>query len=1149
MALLPPFPALGESVRITRSGPASLCRSVYECLMQNRSAVVVVDSETAQQVRSLFPLFFREKGGEEEGPTLVYERTLLDFLPCMGRDERIAPALTLASLHALTEPRPHCVIASLESLLLRHVPLTFFSNRILSISTNEDYVPQLVLEQAVNWGYQRVPMVAAVGDIAVRGDIVDIFPPSSTKPLRIEFFGDTVEEIRIFDADTQRSRETVFHVRIVPLSPTSLTIQEREQAYARFHALKRQGKLSENACYSVRKGLEEGDFGLLPGIIFDDSTLLEQWLPKDAVWFLTCEEDLAQKMDALRSDLKLALEDEEKTLLQPVDIALRTTTERYPWAGAARVVFSYDLSGEPKEGEVALAEQPIHSFDALFPNAEARDRPWQALIEALKKWIGTYRQVLLCFATVRGRTKFLHLAAQDGISPKLSYARGEAGLFALVAPFRQGAVLSWENTIILGEKILFPRSSSPSRKASSNFRGLRSFESLQEGDLLVHRDYGVGRFGGLHTLTVNKVENEFLLIEYAGHDKLYVPADNLSLIQRYKGGEGKPPALDKLSGHSWQNSKEKVRKAIEKIAADLVEMYAYRKVVKGFNYGPIPDLYREFEATFPYEETPDQARAIQDVLHDLEQDSPMDRLICGDVGFGKTEVALRAAVRCTCEGRQVALLCPTTVLAEQHYQTFRSRLAGFPMRVGLLSRFVPRIKQREVLEAAANGSIDILIGTHRLLSNDVSLPNLGLLILDEEQRFGVRHKEKLKALKKDVDVLTLSATPIPRTLQMSMSGIRELSLIETPPENRKPVSTVVVNRDDALLRKVLRTEIERKGQAFWVYNRVNGLDQVCAYIRELIPEARVAMAHGQMTETALENVMYSFWHGELDILVCTAIVESGLDFPNVNTIVIDQAQMYGLGQLYQLRGRVGRSERQAYAYLIVPDKKHLPPLAAERLRIIQSMDYLGAGFQLAMEDLRLRGAGNILGEVQSGQMSRVGLDMYLEMLEEAVARLKGLPVRNEVESEINLGLPAHIPVAYIDDSQERMRFYKRLTAAENPGEREEIMLEIRDRFGTLPKEVTNFIAVLNLKSVLRPLEIARADIYTDRVNLVWVIGQKAVKPADILAWAGTVKGSKITPPATLTVPLAKDQPFEKALETLRQGLLSLLTGGTDRRTM
>ena len=554
-------------------------------------------------------------------------------------------------------------------------------------------------------------------------------------------------------------------------------------------------------------------------------------------------------------------------------------------------------------------------------------------------------------------------------------------------------------------------------------------------------------------------------------------------------------------------------------------MYAYRKVAKGFTYHPISEMYREFEASFGFEETPDQARAIQDVLDDMEKPEPMDRLVCGDVGFGKTEVAMRASFRAALEGRQVALLCPTTILAEQHFQTFKARLANFPVNVAMLSRFVPPAKQKEVLASAARGQVDILIGTHRLLSKDVALPNLGLLVLDEEQRFGVRHKERLKQLRKNVDVLTLTATPIPRTLQLSLSGIRELSVIETPPPDRKPVTTAIINRQEETLKAILERELARQGQVFWVYNRVQGLERVAEFVKKLVPDARIGMAHGQMSERSLEDTMHKFWHGELDVLVSTAIIESGLDFPRANTLIVDQAQLFGLGQLYQLRGRVGRSERQAFAVFVVNDVDKLAEQARQRLRIILDLDYLGAGFQVAMEDLRLRGTGNILGESQSGHMTRLGLDLFLEMLEEAVAKLKGTAVEEETATELTLGIAAHIPDEYIGDPRTRLQYYKSLASAVDGLAQQDIELEMRDRFGPWPEPVANFLAVLVFKRFLSTLGVLRADVHADRVRLMFAEKASALDPEKLIRWAtATPDKGRLLPPTGLEIMLPPGSP-------------------------
>ena len=1130
---------------LERSGMATRCRLACEALAQGRGSVLLArNREEFHAARALLTLFLPQLSlGDIPIGQAVWESPCLS-LPAMSQwRDRDSWAARMAALYALAQGGPRCVVAGVESVLLRYMPLHFFDSRSLGLSRGGEYSPELILDQAVEWGYERVSLVTRPGDMARRGDILDIFPPGYAKPVRLEFFGDAIEEMRLFDAESQRSLRPLDELTLLPVSPLALDKNGLAAARKRCDQLFSEGRINENECYSFKKALDGGGAGILPGVLCDSPSLLEEWLPVDSLWLLPGEADSAEALRDGRLALKEALEAEDAPLQQPAALALRKHSQPAPWRNF-QCAFAEPLVMGVEERGADFQERALHGFSDLFPLPAAQDRPWQHLAAGLKEWQSQRRQVILSFSSERGRNKFLKLAEQDGIIPALRYTPEGHGLFALVSPVRSGVELVWDNSLVLGEDIIYPRAEKTPRAASRAFKGLDTFDDLKKGDLLVHRDYGIGRFAGLHHLDLNSAANDFLLIEYSGRDKLYVPADRLGLIQRFKGTEGVEPALDRLGGPAWAAGKEKARKAIEKIAADLVEMYAYRKVAKGFRYDPPGELYHEFEATFGFEETPDQAKAIQDVLDDMDRGEPMDRLICGDVGFGKTEVALRAAFRAAAEGRQVALLCPTTVLAEQHYQTFRARLAGFPVNVGLLSRFVTKPRQKEVLKAAAAGQIDILIGTHRILSSDVKLPNLALLVLDEEQRFGVRHKEKLKALKKNVDVLTLTATPIPRTLQLSMSGIRELSIIETAPQDRKPVATAVLRRDDAVLSKVIEREIEREGQVFWVYNRVQGLERVVEYVRKLAPQARVGMAHGQMSETELETTMHKFWHGELDVLVCTSIVESGLDFPRANTLVVDQAQMFGLGQLYQLRGRVGRSDRQAYAFFVVPDAERLTAVAEERLRIIMDMDYLGAGFQVAMEDLRLRGAGNILGEVQSGHMSRVGLELYLEMLEEAVGRLKGTPSALAVETELTLGLPAHIPASYIDDGRERLRCYKALTSAVGGAAREEAALSMRDRFGPFPEELTNFLAVLDFKQFLTELQVQRADVHRDHLRMFWPEGQTAVQPERIVELAAKMPGARLHPPAGLTLPLAADLPFSEGLQKVRVALEEIRTAAS-----
>jgi transcription-repair coupling factor (superfamily II helicase) len=759
----------------------------------------------------------------------------------------------------------------------------------------------------------------------------------------------------------------------------------------------------------------------------------------------------------------------------------------------------------------------------------------------LGEWKRTYRQVVLCFHSAHSRKRFLTFADQEGLSFHLNYTAEEKGLFALVSPLTKGMKLAWCDMLILAEDVLQPSETKriiPGR--DKEFKGLTSFDEIAPEDFLVHREYGLARFGGLTHMQAGAVANDYLILNYANDDKLYLPVDRMGMVQKYRGPEGKVVVLDRLGGTGWKKSKARVRKAIEKIAQDLVEMYALRKVNKGYSYGPRPEIYWEFEASFGFEETRDQEQAIHDVIRDMESSMPMDRLVCGDVGFGKTEVALRAAFRAVVDGKQVALLCPTTVLAEQHYQNFRQRMEDFSVRVAMLSRFVPKQTQKLVVQAASRGEVDILIGTHRLLSKDVSLPHLSLLILDEEQRFGVKHKERLKSLKRDIDVLTLTATPIPRTLQLSLSGIRGLSVIETPPLERKAVKTALMERETPELQAILERELGRMGQVFWVYNRVQGLDRVRDYVQSLVPDARVATAHGQMPARELEETMHKFWHRELDVLVCTSIIESGLDFPRANTLVVDQAQLFGLGQLYQLRGRVGRSREQAYAYFVIPSLENLQDEARKRLKVILDMDYLGAGFQVAMEDLRLRGAGNILGEVQSGTIGKVGLDMFLEILEEEVQRLKGEPVTEVREPELHIGVPAHIPENYILEASERLHYYRVLSMCSRPGDLDEIVQEIRDRFGPVPEPLETFVDILKLKFVITALGGLQADIYANKIVVGWDEEGARVDPLSLVRWVEAHEGrARLIPPGKLELRCADNPSIPLSMRIFTENLEEL----------
>jgi transcription-repair coupling factor (superfamily II helicase) len=1143
------FQGRGGALRVFKSGPGTQALLAH-CLRAEGQEVVLV-AAGAREFRELAALLALFSGRPAEADELVpaWERSVValpQHLPKKPAAEDWAPRW--AALHGLRFGRkPRIILLTVDNLLARWPAPELVEQSCLTLTKGGDMSPELLLEQAVAWGYVRRPVVTAVGEIAVRGDIVDIFAAGYSLPLRLEFFGDTIDELRLFDPATQRSRADLPEMTLLPVAPAVLERRSMELAVEHWRRLRVSGEMGVGEERELSERLQRSDACIWPGLYYPDAVALEAFLPEDAAYVLASAQELRSRIEDQHASWRSFLEREHDEAGWRWPLASLCWPEehaRRAWLGRRQVVFEDLVMGQEKQG-LDLPEKTYQSFHDIFWRPDQARRPWTALTTSLKEWQQSGAQVLLSFHSERSRGKFLKLAEQEGLTVRQEFTPGAHGLTALISPLKAGMEIACCRLLVLPEDILQPEAA-PADRADRRkaFEGLKRYDDLALDDLLVHRDYGLSRFGGLHHLKIGDVANDYLLLYFDGEDKLYLPVDRLNLVQRFKGPEGIEPRLDKLGSSLWSKSTERARKAIEKIAGELVEMYAFRRVAKGYSYGPPGEMYREFEATFGFEETPDQAKAIDDVFTDMANPEPMDRLVCGDVGFGKTEVALRAAFRAVHDGRQVALLCPTTVLAEQHYQTFMRRMEGFPVRIGMLSRFVPAKHQKVVIQAAARGEIDILIGTHRLISGDVELPRLGLLILDEEQRFGVKHKEKLKLLRKNIDVLTLTATPIPRTLQLSLSGLRGLSVIETPPEDRKPVETALVEREDRLLADVLARELARGGQVFWVYNRVEGLEKVAEYVRGLAPNARIGMAHGQMSERALEDAMHGFWHKELDVLVCTAIVESGLDFPNANTLIVDQAQMFGLGQLYQLRGRVGRSDRQAYAYFVVPSLDRLPEISKRRLRIVLDLDYLGAGFQVAMEDLRLRGAGNILGEVQSGQIARVGLDLFLEMLEEEVRKLRGGPLKQETDPELTFVFEAHLPADYVPDAKERLRYYKALSGARSEPVLDDLAAELRDRFGPLPDAARQFMAVLSVKALLARLQVLKAELSPARAVITWGQETSAVTPQALLAWvAGGRRNARLLPPAKLELRYPEGLDVRAGLEYLRRELETLLDGG------
>ncbi len=986
-------------------------------------------------------------------------------------------------------------------------------------------------------GYLRVPVAEDPGTYAVRGGIVDVYPPRASQPVRIELDDDLVLSLRSFDPESQRALEPLDRLFLPPAREVPRTATAMERAARALRELCDELELPTRQAVRLAEELRAGHlrFGLSAMLPAYHGELVPLWdyLPAHCRIAVFDPPAVGRRLtrELRRAEEAYAAAREEGRVLWPPD-ALLVPASRLSQKILAHPVTAFHrfvVGGAADEAEqetdplASLSEvadaEVLHlggedhapllaELRAARQRRDPSERPLAPLAERLAVWRDQGMDVTLV-ARSHGQAErlrsLLHergmqvpVAGDVALDPLLAPIAGS--LRVRVGPVSRGFLLGPSGIALVTEEEIFGTRSSRRRSAarrSSRFTAGLAIDDLRElkpGDHVVHAEHGVGRYLGLQRKTLPQSQAdrmagrpphrlEVLVIEYHGGDRLYLPVTRLNQIHRYAAHEGRAPKLDRLGGQSFARTKARVRKEVRHLADELLRLYAKRRAVERPPLPPPEAAYTEFEATFPYEETPDQARAIDDVLADLESPRPMDRLVCGDVGFGKTEVALRAAFRVAMSGRQVAFLCPTTVLAQQHYLTFRRRFEPWPLRVEVLSRFVDRAQQSRVVAGLKDGTVDVVVGTHRLLSKDVHFHDLGLLVVDEEQRFGVTHKERLKKLKAQVDVLTLSATPIPRTLQMAIGGLRELSLITTPPEERRAVRTLVCRWDERLVTEAVRRELNRGGQVFYVYNRIEGLHERALRLQQLVPEARIAVAHGRLKETTLERIMADFVEGAYDVLVSTAIVESGLDIPRANTIVVDRADMFGLAQLYQLRGRVGRGRERAYCYLVAPPPSQISDEARSRLEALERFTELGSGFHVASLDMELRGAGDLLGADQSGHVSAVGFDLYVQMLEEAVAELRGEPIDTDVDPELTLDVPIGIPEDYVDDVGLRLSLYKRLASARTEAEVHAVGEEMEDRFGTPPREALQLVRAMALRPALRALRAVGCEARSDRVVL------------------------------------------------------------------
>ncbi|WP_420208171.1 transcription-repair coupling factor [Candidatus Electronema sp. JC] len=1045
---------------------------------------------------------------------------------------RLAPdpatvAARIAALHFLHERSQPCILlASAEAALRRVLPGPLLSGSCELVMSGESCDRDGLIAALIRNGYQLCELAQQPGDLAVRGGIVDLFPPPfrpalEGKALRLSFCGDTVQSIRAFDPLTQRSEEELDEAVILPASdilfPRSETWRQELSVRAEIFGFSNADALRQLGEQIRFPGIEF----LLPLVCPEPQTLFD-YLPPGAV----C---VVQEPDAVNQKISLLWEriEHNRTEAAAEGFALPPQRLFLSQTELERQIFErprIDLRPEPQQdsGHGTLRQEI---------ELERKKRGVVApLAERLTGWLRAGETAVLACRSSLQADHLEEMLTGCGLKPgrtasPLDLSACPKGTLLLVEhPLSQGFDLPEEGLHILsaaelfGEKRLGPQSSR--RKGRSGQKDALALEDIAVGDVAVHRDHGLASFLGLVNMDFAGQRGDFLLLEFLGNDRLYVPVDQLHLVSRYQGLSDEQPKLDKLGSSRWQTAKKKVTEAVWEKAQELLGIYAQRELRQGHSFQPPGVLYKELTESFPYDETEGQAAAIDDVLRDLQAAKPMDRLVCGDVGYGKTEVAVRAACKAIEDGFQVAVLVPTTVLAEQHTATFRERFAGFNIEVACTSRFRTTKEQKQIAEGLKSGQISLIVGTHRLLSDSLAFSNLGLLIVDEEHRFGVSHKERLKKLRANIDVLTLTATPIPRTLQMSLLGIRDLSVISSPPRHRRAVKTFLARKDDLVIREAVQQELARGGQVFFIHNRIQSIHTLAEHLHQLVPTARIAVAHGQMPGPELEEIMVSFISHEIDVLVCTTIVESGLDIANANTILINRADRIGLADIYQLRGRVGRATRQSYAYLLVPDVEQLTSEAEQRLRALMDCSELGSGFKLAMNDLQLRGGGNLLGESQSGHIAAVGYDLYLELLQETVAELKqqaaqgGERVKPLPEPEIKLPVASFLPDAYIRDTSLRYRFYRRLSAVGSGGQPEqlaELKEELIDRFGPLPPEAENLFALLGLKQQLRQLGISKVELAP--VGLVFSFSeQTTVAPETLLAFVERFRPKQPTKP-------------------------------------
>ena len=1025
------------------------------------------------------------------------------------------------TLFRLADGQISLVIAPVAAALWRYQDPAAYLYLTRTLAKDTEIGHEELITHLGSVGYTRTEMVELPGQFAVRGGIIDVFSPEAPRPVRIELLGDTVESVREFDARTQRSIAPVVRTTLLPLTEWSVPALENTKSsdVPEWGATPTFGNVGEPGTASL---FELSESSLRPILFLDEP----QTLREVAQRHLAAATDIYERHGQANSppashyfwseeQIAAALGKTSQIHLEQLALSIGSTPQ-------------FEISSRPSarfHGDVVACMGDVKSQLA----AGGRVFLTAASTGEIERFADICREYEVPYVLGESQEAAAGFTAEG--------AQESAGMLLIRAPFAEGATFPEANLTLYGHADLFdvtPTVERPSHKIrTSGF--FSDFAELKPGDFVIHVDHGIGQFEGLRQIESDGHRGEFMLLRYAEDARLYVPLERMDLVQSYRVLEGAHPPLDRLGGTAWNTRKTRVRKSLEDMADQLLALYAQRKTTPGFAFSPDGNFQREFEDAFEFEETPDQIAAVSDIKRDMERGEPMDRLLCGDVGYGKTEVAMRAAFKAVMDNKQVALLAPTTVLTFQHFETFKKRFAAFPARIELLSRFRSAAEQKKVLADLEAGKVDVVIGTHRLLSKDVKFADLGLLIVDEEQRFGVAHKERLKEMRKNVDALALSATPIPRTLHMSLVGLRDMSLIETPPRDRLAIQTVVAPFQEELVRSAIETELARDGQVYFIHNRVESIYSLGSMVQKLVPKARVVVGHGQMGEKELESGMLKFIRDEADVLVATTIVENGLDIPRANTILINRADRLGLAELYQLRGRVGRSSQRAYAYLLVPPETTLSDIARKRLAAMKEFSELGAGFRIAALDLELRGAGNMLGRQQHGHIEAIGFDMYCQMLERAVAKLKGEEGAPDLRTTLSLGLDVRIPQDYIPSENLRLRTYKRISTIATEEEKQDVRKELEDRFGAPPSSVENLLDYAVLKSMCEHLRISSVERQGSRVA-VRFHPETTLDPARLVSVVRSRAGIKPDPSGVLWIELKRGEPVPVVLRNVLLGL-------------